>query len=665
MRILSILLSLGFICLISAEVYPQTNKRLQRAYETYDAGEYFQAIDIFKDAYQKITDKKEKVKITFYLGECYRNIDNPKEAAMWYSKAISKEYSDPVSVLYYADMLKMQGEYEDAKKQYSNYKELVPGDKRGADGILSCDLATEWTSFPSGYTVEEMKFFNSKLNDYSPAFVRDDYTEVYFTSSREDSYGKKEHGGTGQSFSDIFESSMDRKGKWSTPVPLSETINTENEEGAVSMTRDFAEMFFTRCEISKNKTMGCQIFTTTREGEDWKKPESLNLAADSLVVAHPAISPDELTLYFVSDMDGSMKNTAGKNSKDIWRVTRASASASWGEPVNLGEPINTPDDEVFPYVHADGTLYFSSNGHIGMGGLDIFKANPAPGGNWDIQNMKFPINSAADDFGICFEAEREAGFFSSSRKGKGDDIYMFILPPLKFSITGIVKNEHTDEPIAQASIKSISSDGVTLESKTGNDGTFKFLLKPATDYVFLAEKEGFLKGKERETTKGKETSTDFTTTIYLAPIDKVIRIENIFFDFASAELRPESTVSLDKLVETLNDNPTIVIELGSHTDSRGNDQFNLELSERRAQSVVNYLISKGINPQRLVSKGYGETQPKVVDKRDHDAYPFLPEGQVLNDQYIGSIKDEDLQELAYFLNRRTEFKVLRIDFIQK
>jgi peptidoglycan-associated lipoprotein len=583
---------------------------------------------------------------------------------MWYSKALDKNFEDPTAILHYADALKMLGEYEEAKKQYSKYKELVPGDARGADGILSCDLAMEWVEFPSGYTVEEMKFFNSKSNDYSPSFVREDYSQVYFTSSREETFGKKEHGGTGQNFSDIFESSMDRKGKWSTPLPLPEEINTENEEGATSLTRDFNELYFTRCESSKNKAMGCQIYVTQRIGEGWKKPESLNLAADSLVVAHPAISPDEQTLYFVSDMDGSVKNASGKNSKDIWKVTRSGSSGEWGQPVNIGEPINTSDDELFPFVHPDGTLYFASNGHMGMGGLDIFMAKPAPGGNWDIQNMRYPINSSADDFGICFEAGREAGFFTSSRKGKGDDIYMFLLPPLKFTITGIVKNEHTDEPINAANVKSISSDGVTIESTTGNDGSFKFLLKPNTDYVFLAEKGGFLKGKERETTKGKESSNDFTTTIYLSPINIVIRIENIFFDFASADLRPESAVSLDKLVETLNDNPNIVIELGSHTDNRGNDDFNLELSHRRAQSVVNYLISKGINTQRLVTKGYGETQPKVVDKRDHEAYPFLPEGQVLTEAYINTIKDEDLKELAHFLNRRTEFKVLRTDYIE-
>ena len=297
-----------------------------------------------------------------------------------------------------------------------------------------------------------------------------------------------------------------------------------------------------------------------------------------------------------------------------------------------------------------------------MGGLDIFKAVPGPGGTWEIENMKYPVNSSADDFGICFENEREAGFLTSSRKGRGDDIYMFLLPPLKFSITGMVKNENTDEPIVGANIKSIGSDGITLENTTGEEGEFKFMLKPGTDYVFLAEKEGFLRGKERETTKGKERSTEFNTTIFLPPIDKVIRIDNIFFDFASADLRPESTVSLDKLVETLNDNPNIVIELGSHTDARGNDQFNLELSEKRAQSVVNYLISNGINSDRLVSKGYGETVPKTVDKRDHEAYPFLPEGQVLTEQFINTIEDEDLQELAHFLNRRTEFKVLETDF---
>ncbi len=663
MKITTVLVTFGILFCLSFHLQAQ-NKRLTRAYETFEAGEYFQAIDIFKDAYQKITDKKEKVRITFYIAECYRMINNPKQAAMWYNKVMGKNYEDPIAVLYYADMLKMLGEYEDAKQQYQNYKELVPGDQRAKDGILSCDLAMEWQEFPNGYVVEEMKFFNSKFNDYSPAYAREDYRLVYFTSSRDETFGKKEHGGTGEGFSDIFESSMDRKGKWSTPVPLSEEINTEGEEGTPFITQDYSSMYFTRCESSKNKAMGCTIMRSDRNGEAWGKPESLDLADDSITVAHPALSPDGLTLYFVSDMEGSMQDEKGKASKDLWKVTRTSTSDEWGEPVNLGEPINTAGNELFPYVHADGTLYFASNGHVGMGGLDIFKATKGPGGTWDIENMKSPMNSPADDFGITFESGREAGFFSSSRQSKGDDLYMFVLPPLKFAITGVVKNESTNQPIDGAVVKSIGSDGITLETKTTPTGTFKFMLQPATDYIFLAEKEGFLKGKERETTKGKESSQDFNTTIYLPPIDKVIRIDNIFFDFASAELRPESTVSLDKLVETLKDNPNIVIELGSHTDNRGNDNFNLELSQKRAQSVVAYLITKGINPARLVSKGYGETAPKVADLRDHEAYPFIPEGQVLDPAYISSIKDEDLQELAHFLNRRTEFKVLRTNFVE-
>ena len=664
MRIPTIVITLSLVFLFSNQVYSQ-NKRLQRAYETYNAGEYYQAIDIFKDAYQKITDKKEKVRITFHIAECYRKINDPKQASMWYRKVISRNFEDPLAVLYYADMLKMLGEYEEAKIQYGNYKELVPGDSRATDGILSCDLALEWIEFPNGYVVEEMKFFNSKMSDYSPTYGQGDYRLVYFTSTREDAIGKKEHGGSGDSFADIFESSMDRKGRWSTPVPISEEINTEAEEGTPFVTSDYSTMYFTRCESSKNKTMGCQIYVARKSADNWNKPEAVSLAEDSIVIAHPTLSSDELTLYFVSDMAGSIKNASGENSKDIWKVTRASISDDWSEPVNIGEPINTPGDEVFPYMHADGTLYFSSNGHIGLGGLDIFKAKPLAGSNWEIENMKYPVNSSSDDFGICFETKREAGFLSSSRKGKSDDIYMFMLPPLKFTITGIVKNENTDETIEGATIKSISSDGITLETETDDEGNFKFMLKPGTDYVFLAEKKGFLKGKERETTKNRESSTEFTTTIYLPPIDEVIRIDNIFFDFASDVLRPESTVSLDKLVETLNDNANITIELGAHTDSRGNNDFNLDLSNRRARSVVNYAISKGIEADRLISKGYGETQPKVVDKKDHEAYPFLPEGQTLTEAFINSIEDEDLQELAHFLNRRIEFKVLTTDYVSR
>jgi peptidoglycan-associated lipoprotein len=519
--------------------------------------------------------------------------------------------------------------------------------------------------FPNGYVVEEMKFFNSKYSDYSPAFGSADYRQVYFTSSRDETTGKAEHGVTGQNFSDIFVSVMDRKGKWSTPVPLDEPVNTEAEEGTPDISSDFNTMYFTRCNVSKRKAMGCEIYEATRDGEKWGKAESLGIKSDSVVIAHPAISHDGLTLYFVSDMKGSVQDYEGKNSKDIWMVTRTDKAAKWGEPQNLGNIINTPGEEAFPFVHADGTLYFSSDGHIGMGGLDIFKAKKNESGQWEVENMKYPINSSSDDFGIVFEADRESGYLSSSRKGRGnDDIYSFLLPPLKFSIIGTVKNKKTDDIIPESTVKSIGSDGITLETITGRDGEFKLMLKPGTDYVFIASKDKFLKGKERETTKGLTQSTELKTEIYLTPIDQPIEVENIFFDFNKWDLRPESLISLDKLVETLNENDNITIELGSHTDSRASDEYNLELSRKRAQSVVNYLIEKGIARDRLIAKGYGESVPKVVDKKDNELYPFLPIGTRLTDSYINSLKDEDQQEMAHFLNRRTEFRVLRTDYNQ-
>ncbi len=639
------------------------NKRTLKAYETFNSGEYYDAIDLFKDAYQKITDKKEKLEIAFHIGECYRNIDNPSQSALWFGKVIAKNIDKPIAYLYYADALKKTERYDEAKMQYQKYKELVPGDPSADLGIKSCDLATEWMKYPNGYVVEDMKFFNSKQSDYSPFYARSDYRQVYFTSTRDASSGKMEHGGTGEAFADIFETTMDRKGKWSTPVPLGTNINTDFEEGTPVLTADYNTMYFTRCFYSKKKAEGCEIFTADREGEKWGKVKSLAIAADSVVVAHPALSPDELTLYFVSDMAGSMKDQEGKSSKDIWKVTRASISSDWGEPENLGEPINTPGDELFPYVHPDGTLYFSSDGHPGMGGLDIFKATKDENGNWKVENMKYPINSSGDDFGIVFEKERETGYLSSSRKGRGDDdIYEFMLPPLQFSITGYVKNEKTEEVLPDATVKSIGSDGITLDTKTSKDGSFKFMLNPGTDYVFLASKEGFLQGKERETTKGLNKSTEFKTEILLSSIKEPIRLENIFFDLDKANLRPESMVALDKLVETLNDNPNVTIELGSHTDSRASDQYNLDLSKRRAQSVVNYLIEKGIARDRLVAKGYGESDPKVVDKKDNELFPFIPIGTKLTDDYIYSLKDTDQQEMAHSLNRRTEFRVLTTDY---
>ncbi len=658
MRYFSVFIIFLVLLISIVPVHAQKNKdKDYKANMAFEAGEYYKAIDLYKNAYNKIKDKNRKNEIVFKIAECYRIVRDTRKAELWYKKAISSNFQDPVIFLRYGEMLMCAENYDEASEQFKRYKELVPDDPRGENGIKSSLAAAEWIDKPTGYVVEEMRYFNSRNKDFSPAYGENDYSTVFFTSTRDDATGKETSGATGESFTDIFVSRMDRKGKWSTPVPLSPEFNSESDDGTPDLSSDFSTLYFTRCPKGKNEKLGCFIYTSKRSGADWGKPERIKIAEDSIVVAHPAISPDNLILYFVSDMAG------GFGGKDIWKITRENEGSDWSKPVNLGEDINTPGDEMFPYVHPDNSLYFSSDSRIGLGGLDIFKANIAENGRWNVVNMRSPINSSSDDFGIVFEPEVERGFFSSSRKGRGnDEIYSFYLPPLKFNISGIVKDEKTERVLADATVKSIGSDGLTAESVTGQDGSFRFMLKPNTDYVFIAAKNGYLNGKERETTKGLDKSNDFRTVIYLSPVNQVIELPNIFYDFAKWDLRPESMVSLDRLVETLNDNPNVTIELMSHTDSRGTNEDNDILSQKRAQSVVNYLISKGIDPARLNAKGYGESQPKVVDEKIAAEFPFLKTGQVLTEDFINSLKSTQEQEQAHQINRRTEFIVLSTDY---
>jgi len=649
------------IILISVIALPEVNgqkRKSERAYASFNAGEYYDAIDEFKDAYSKTnkSDKNTRTELVYMIAECYRLTNDPKNAETWYKLAVKSSFSKPDAQYYLAESMKKNGKYQQAVDEFKKYRQVAPGDARADQEIRSCELALEWQRNPEAYKVDELKELNSKESDFSPAFARDDFGVIYFTSARDDAAGNKTHGATGQSFTDIFESRVDKKSKWSTPVPV-DIINSEFEEGTPTFSSDYKELFFTRCEAGKRETKGCEIMHSKRTGDTWSAPKNLGILPDSVVAAHPALSPDGLTLYFVSDIPG------GFGKKDIWKSTRTQGGDNWSKPVNLGPDINTPGDELFPYCREDGTLYFSSDGQIGMGGLDIFSAKLQPDGSWVVKNMKSPINSFADDFGIAFENQAERGIFSSTRKGKGDDdLYSFELPPLKFNVTGLVKDEKSGSVITGSLVQLIASDGSNLQAETGSSGDFKFALKPDVDYIFLASKRGYLNGKEKETTKGQEKSRDFMVTILLTAIDKPIELPNILYDFGKWDLRPESMVSLDKLVETLLDNPNVTIELMSHTDSRDTEEYNQELSQKRAQVVVQYLIDKGIAPERLLPKGYGESTPKVVDPDIAKQNPFLKTGTSLSEQYINSLANDEQKEIAHQINRRTEFRVLRIDY---
>ena len=651
-----LILIFALVLFLPVELSAQKQKT-ERAYSAYQAGSYYEAIDLFKDVYSKTRDRQVKAEMVFMVSECYRLIDDPKNAELWYKRAVKSPFPRPEAQYWLAETTKKLGRYPQAIEEFRKYRQLVPGDPRTEQQIRSCELAMEWQASPESYNVEELKDVNSRNSDFSPAFARDDNGLLWFTSSRDDAQGNREHGATGQSFTDIFETRLDKKGKWSTPVPV-DFLNSEFEDGTPSFSSDFTEVYFTRCEAGKRESKGCVIMYSTRDGTRWSDPEKLELLADSLVAAHPSLSPDGQTLYFVSDMPG------GLGGKDIYRSTRTSPGSPWSRPENLGTDINTRGNELFPYIRENGTLYFASDGHIGMGGLDIFRATPQSGNSWIVQNMRPPINNPADDFGITFEKSAEKGVFSSSRKGRGvDDLYTFEMPPLLFSITGLVKDEKSGQPVQGATVQLIASDGANMQTETGNAGDFKFSLRPEVDYIFLASKRGFLNGKEKETTRGQDKSREFMATILLTPIDRPIELPNIFYDFGKWDLRPESMVSLDKLVETLNDNPNVTIELMSHTDSRDTEEFNMDLSQRRAQSVVNYLIGKGIAADRLTARGYGETSPKVVDAAIMQDAPFLRSGTTLNEQYINSLASDEQKEIAHQINRRTEFRVLRTDYV--
>lgn len=634
------------------------NAKLQKGDALFKAGAYFEAIELYKGELDKIQqDKAELSKYLNKIATCYRLIGNARQAELWYAKAILRNASDPKVYYYYAEMLKMGEKYDVALENYQKYKQLIPNDKLADVGIRSCELAKQWIATPSGYELTNVRSINTKQSEFSPAYGSDDYSSLFFTSSRDGSTGGKVSAATGELFTDIYYTERDAKGVWSSPRPIDAAVNTAYDEGSCSLSSDFNTLYFTRCRVSKREKLGCEIMTSKKSEGGWLAPESVKLTADSMIVAHPSLSSDGLTLYFSSNIPN------GFGGIDIWKVTRTTGTDNWGEPINLGGDINTSGNDMFPFIHSDGTLYFSSDGQPGIGGLDIFRAKPNDKNGWNVENMRFPINSPADDFGIVFEKDREAGYFSSRRAGGrgADDIYFFYLPPIVFNMIGQVNDDKTQKPIAQSIVKLVGSDGVITTSETGTDGSFKFMLNPNTDYVVIASKKGYLNNKAKETTRGLNQSKDFTATIALTSTEKPIEIPNIFYDYDSWQLRPESITALERLVEILNDNPNITIELGSHTDSRGSLEYNYELSQKRAQSVVNYLIEKGIAPDRLKAKGYAQSQPKVADAQLATQYPFMVAGASLDQKLLDGL-DNDKKEIVYQISRRTEFKVLRTDY---
>lgn len=643
--------------LIVSSLYSCKSAKLSDAEEKQRIGEYYEAAAIYRKVYTKTSPKKRDLRgyIAYRMAECNRLINNTAKATSAYMNAIRYDYPDSTVYLRMGQMLQKTGRYPEAIKNYDIYMENDPSNLLAINGIQGCELAPGWKKNPTRYEVRRMDKFNSRRGEFSPMLAGDKYDQLYFASSRSKDKDAKVSAITGQNNNNLFLVKQDEKGAWLAPVELEDEVNTEYDEGTPSFSPDGNTMYYTYCAQDPEGPRTAEIYISTRSSAKWGKGTRATIVKDSVTaLGHPSISPDGKYLYFVSDAVG------GFGGKDIFRARVA--GNDFGPMENLGEEINTPGDEMFPYVRDSVTLYFASNGHPGMGGLDLFKATQDSTGKWNVENLGAPINSMADDFGITFAGKEERGFFCSNRNdARGyDHIYSFERPTITIFIEGIV-NDVDEYPIEDATVRIVGKDGLNVKVPVKKDGTYRVELERDIRYVMMASARGYLNQNYELHTDPEEKNETYIVDFFLSPISKPVVIDNIFYDFDKATLRPESKKALDEMIKMLNDNPNVTIELGAHTDRKGTDQYNERLAQRRAQSVVDYLIAGGIEAARLEAKGYGESVPKTINKKMAKQFDFLKEGDVLTEEFILALPPEQ-QEIADQINRRTEFKVLRTNY---
>jgi len=649
----------------------------------YISKQYAVAADLLQKDYDKATNPLERSEIAYKIAESYRFNNKPQEAANWYYTAM--EYAlDPTVSLKYGLMLMQTEKYEEALKTFNNYARNNPLDRSRATRLInSCKLAAEWQNEISPYEVSSLDSINTVYSDYAPVLLGKN--QLVFSSARKSDTETENYGWTGEGFSNIYKAKFkQQKNRFESPVKLEEAINTPFNEGTTCFTNNFKTIYFTRCVDDDFIQNYCQIYTATKADDLWSEAERVVLFTDSVNVGQPCLSPNGKRLYFSSDA------LEGYGEKDIY-VSELDEDNIWSYPKNLGPEINTDGYEGFPYIHKDGKLYFASNGHIGMGGLDIFSAQPKNKQGTafeEITNLKSPINSGADDFSLVFDTKVKSqpqkkflgkGYFSSSRKGGfgSDDIYGFDLleidePPVVieekqeevnekpkpkqtiFVVDGTVFTKtYADEddpssetgdnfPANKASVQISAENSKIIFNErivTGKNGKFITELPLNSDFRVTASLPGYFKESLSISTKQKTDLDTLVATVTLV-LDKIftnkeVTIDNIYYDLDKWDIRTDAATQLDELAVLLFENPTIKIEIGAHTDSRGSDDYNLDLSSKRANSVIQYLNSKGIAAERLSSKGYGESQ-------------------LINNCKDGvECEDEEHQQ-----NRRTTFKVL-------
>ena len=637
--------------------------KLKEADEAYDRGEYFDAATIYRKLYNRYNRKEDawlRGELAYQLGMCHLKLNQGNRAAAAFQNAIRYEYEAPNTLLRLAQAQQREGQYAAAIKSYDEYLAQFPDDWEAQVGRQGCELAPAWKETGSRYIVKANRLLASRRADYCPMYLDKKMEYIYFTSTNEKSTGELRSEITGTKKGDIYFTKKDEKGVWSRPEVVEGGLNTEHDEGAPAFTPDGSTMYLSRA-VRQDWPTTVEIYTSTRSEAKWSAPQKFEITADTLSnYTDPSVSPDGQWLYFASDMPG------GQGGIDIWRIN---IKDKHGTLENLGPQINTKGNERFPYVRTDSLLYFASDGHPGMGGLDLFVAtlqpldedDPTAMDRYVVENMGVPMNSSADDFGITF-GEGESGMFSSNRgDARGyDHIFDFIKPDLQIWISGYVLDKD-DEPVPNAVIRIVGDDGSNQKTASKPDGSFRFDLQRGVKYAMLASADGYFNGRQEFESDSTEEDAEYNVDFILAAMFKAQIIENIFYDFDKAVLRDESKLALDSMVMLMKDHPNIVIEMASHTDRVGSEKYNQGLSQRRAQSVVDYLIDNGIPRERLKPAGYGESRPKTVTKRIHNQYPQFEEGVTLTEEFIKTLSKED-QEAADQINRRTEFQVIDTSF---
>ncbi|MBQ3740310.1 MAG: OmpA family protein [Bacteroidales bacterium] len=687
-RIASVFLTILLIatCSLNAQI-------LREADNLFRDCQYEKSLEAYKKGIKKLSSNRVEIqRATFRIAECYRIMGDLKKAEQQYLRLEKKNYQkdNPIILYHLGNIYNLRGDYDQALAYYNKYKKRAADDARADTAIAGCQNAKMWLENPTRYEVENLKKFNTREDEWAPRWGNNEKrNSIIFTSNREGSAGKGTDQWTGVSFSDIYVSNKpkskntDWPGEWS-PVKSYDqggVLNSDVNEGEASCNRKGTVLYFTKCPQDKKKVQGCYIYKSLKKGNSWGEPELVFLGDSAYNYVHPFISDDELTIYFASNMPG------GEGGYDIYKATRAKKSAKFSNITNLGKNVNTAGQEVFPCMRNEEEFYFSSDGHPGMGGLDIFLSRIDKNGNFGpAENMMSPINSSGDDIGIMFD-ENEAidpqsqspymakGYFSSNRSGGkgGDDIYYFLLRPIVYTLSGKIRDKNNGQYMDAVDVEIVGSDGTSYKTTTDVKGYYHFdkaKILGATTYDIKVAKKGYWESGNtaKITTIGIMENTDFTQDFVLEPIPKEpILLPEILYDLAKWDLKPQYQDSLMYLYNIMVKNPTIVIELRSHTDSRDTEEKNDVLSQNRAQSCVDFLISKGIAADRIVPKGYGERVPRRLEKDMYSNYNgkryFFPKGTYLTEEFCESQPTKNEKEAAHALNRRTEFLILRDDYV--